>query len=144
MKNLNLNLEAVQETNSTETNEFIQLLLMLLQSRFIIHIFHLRVSGIGSYASHLAFGDLYESLGDFADKLCEQYQGQAGQLIKFPNNINFNIPLVGKEIEYIQQIFDYINIFIDRYDNLDKITSNILQELSSIIRSALYKLTFLK
>jgi hypothetical protein len=35
---------------------------------------------VGSYATHMALGDLYNELGDLADTLIESYQGKYGVL----------------------------------------------------------------
>lgn len=141
--NLNINLESIQNTIQ-ETNELEQLVINLLQANLIVHIFHLRITGTGSFAGHLALGDLYEMFSDYADKICEQYQGVTGKLITYPPTISFNLPPAGKEIEYITQILNMVDTFVESYDNIDKTTSNILQDLSSNIRSSLYKLKFLK
>jgi len=137
--NLNIDLESVQETNELE-----ELVMNLLQANLIVHIFHLRVVGTGSFAAHLALGDLYVMFSDFADKICEQYQGITSKLISFPSTVTFDLPPIGTEIEYISEILNMVDVFVEAYDDIDKTTSNILQELSSNIRSSLYKLKFLK
>lgn len=116
----------------------------LLQARIIVHIFHLRVKGSGSFAAHLAFGELYELASDFADKLAEQWQGLNQDLLNYPSNMSFEIPERGNEIVYIQELLSKIDIAINQLDNKDKITSNILQDLGAQIRQIIYKLTFLK
>lgn len=120
------------------------LVVLLLQSRIIIHIMHLRITGPGSFAGHLALGDLYEMMSDYADKLAEQWQGLNQKILNYPSNMRFNIPEVGAEIEYIKSILTTVDATIEQLDVHDKVTANILQDLAAGIRQQIYKLTFLK
>jgi hypothetical protein len=120
------------------------LISQLLQARIIGHIFHLRVKGTGSFASHLAFGEFYELVSDFADTLAEQWQGLNQELLAYPTDISFEVPERGNEIVYIQDLLSIIDTAINQLDSKDKITSNILQDLGARLRQIIYKLTFLK
>ena len=50
----------------------------LFQIRNQIHIKHLRITGVGSYAGHIALHDFYDSVLDLTDDLIESYQGKYG------------------------------------------------------------------
>lgn len=141
--NLNINLESIQNTTQKAT-DLEQLVINLLQANLVVHIFHLRITGTGSFASHLALNDLYEVFSDYADKLAEQWQGKTMKLLNYPNAMQIEIPEYGNEIPYIEHILSIIEQNISGLDGKDKITSNILQDLGAHIRQQLYKLTFLK
>lgn len=51
---------------------------ILLHSRTQAHVFHLRVTGPGSFAAHLALQEYYEGLIPVLDKIIETYQGKRG------------------------------------------------------------------
>jgi len=46
----------------------------------IIKIAHLKAKGPGSYAQHVALGDLYDAVSDMADDITESVQGYEGIL----------------------------------------------------------------
>jgi hypothetical protein len=50
----------------------------LFQIRTQIHIKHLRISGTGSYAGHIALHDFYDAILGLTDSLIESYQGKYG------------------------------------------------------------------
>lgn len=51
------------------------LLALLLEAQNVAHIHHWRTK---SFAMHLALGELYEQLSEFADELAEMYMGDIG------------------------------------------------------------------
>ena len=50
----------------------------LFASRTQAHIFHLQVTGPGSFAKHKALDDYYNEIIDLTDGLVESYQGRYG------------------------------------------------------------------
>lgn len=50
----------------------------LFQIRDQIHLKHLKVSGAGSYAQHVALNEFYDGILDLTDSLIESYQGKYG------------------------------------------------------------------
>lgn len=57
----------------------------LFNMRDTVHLAHLKVSGMGSYAQHTALGDLYDKLLDHTDEIAELTQSYVGILnIKIP------------------------------------------------------------
>lgn len=51
---------------------------MLFHARDVLHLCHLREKGIGSYAAHIALGDLYPALESAGDLLTEMIAGYIG------------------------------------------------------------------
>lgn len=62
-------------------NEFIAVLFL---ARDIAHREHLRVSGPGSYAKHIALNTFYDEIVGLADSLTEAYQGRHGLIRDIP------------------------------------------------------------
>jgi DNA-binding ferritin-like protein len=54
-------------------NNFSSLISYLLHSRSQAHVFHLQVTGAGSYAAHKALNGYYDSIVDLIDGLVESY-----------------------------------------------------------------------
>lgn len=50
----------------------------LFQIRNQIHLTHLKVTGVGSYASHKALNEFYDGVLGLTDSLIESYQGKYG------------------------------------------------------------------
>jgi DNA-binding ferritin-like protein len=117
----------------------------LLQARLVLHICHLRVSGPGSFAKHLALGEAYELASDFADKICETVQGKTKNLITLGPIITIKVPDINKEIEYVDMLNGIVEQAIAQFDQAgDSVTANILQDLGAHLRQITYKLTFLE
>lgn len=115
-----------------------QFIAVLFLARDIAHREHLRVSGPGSYARHMALGSFYEGIVDLADSLAESYQGRHG-IIK-------TIPLLENEfpgaiVNSIQKQLDWIES--NRYKAVSKedtALQNIIDEIVALYLSTLYKL----
>lgn len=115
--------------------EFIAVLFL---ARDIAHREHLRVSGPGSSARHVALNTFYDEIVDLADSLAESYQGRHG-IIK-------NIPLLENEfpgaiVNSIQKQLDWIEA--NRYKAVakeDTALQNIIDEIVALYLSTLYKL----
>jgi hypothetical protein len=115
--------------------EFIAVLFL---ARDIAHREHLKVSGPGSYARHMALGAFYEGIVDLADSLAEAYQGRHG-IIK-------TIPLLENEfpgaiVSSIQKQLDWIEA--NRYKAVSKddtALQNIIDEIVALYLKTLYKL----
>ena len=48
----------------------------LFESREMTHVYHLQITGEGSYAGHKALDEYYNEVLDLIDDLIETYQGQ--------------------------------------------------------------------
>lgn len=115
--------------------EFIAVLFL---ARDIAHREHLRVSGLGSYAKHVALNDFYDGIVDLADSLAEAYQGRHGLIRDMPLLDNmFN----GAIVSSIQKQLDWIEA--NRYKAVSKddtALQNIIDEIVALYLSTLYKL----
>jgi len=139
------NEESIQEAVALDGSLTQTLVSSLLQARLVLHICHLRVSGPGSFAKHLALGEAYDLCSDFADKIAEQMQGQTKTLLNLGPVITVKIPDLGKECEYVETLLGMVDQSIAQFDQAgDAISSNILQDLGASLRKIIYKLTFLE
>ncbi len=104
-----------------EVNKFIG---RLFHARDTAHLYHLSLEGPGAYAAHVAAADFYDKLLDFTDTLIESYTE------------------VSKDfISYLKALLTYIETecpFVDS-DEL-----NIIDEIKTLTKQTLYKLTYLR
>lgn len=119
-----------------------QFIALLFLARDLTHREHLRVTGPGSFAKHMALGEFYPAIVELADKLAEAYQGRNG-IIK-------DMPLL--ENEYGDEIVGVLERHVDwiktnRYTAVprdDSTIQNIIDEIVGQYLSTLYKLKFLQ
>ena len=118
-----------------------ELIALLFLSRDVAHREHLKVSGPGSYAAHVALGSFYDSIVDLADSLAEAYQGRNG-IIK-------DIPYLdadkGEVISVLEQHLKWVED--NRFEAVpkeDTALQNIIDEIVGLYLSTLYKLKNLK
>ncbi len=113
--------------------EFIALLFM---ARDITHREHLKTK---SYAQHMALGEFYPAIIEFADKIAEAYQGCEGKLITIPqikNTANGSVDsILRSHLAWIEK----------NRKNLSDESSiqNIVDEIVGLYQTTLYKLKFL-
>ena len=111
----------------------------LFQIRDQIHLTHLNVSGIGSYASHKALNKFYNGILDLTDSLIESYQGKYGIL-------DISVPMSEKvdaieAIENLVRLVDGGSVYIMFKETW---IQNQLDEISTLAYQTLYKLKNLK
>lgn len=111
----------------------------LFTIRTQIHLRHLKVSGVGSYAEHKALNDFYEEILDLTDGLIESYQGKYGLL-----NIISNIAKEQNSIEIIEDLMSLTDNGIVYNTFKESWIKNQLDEISMLGYSTLYKLKNLK
>jgi hypothetical protein len=113
---------------------------VLLHSRTQAHVFHLRVSGPGSYAAHLALQAYYEGIIPLLDGLIEAYQGKNG-LIMFENIDELSN---NATIDHIVEYFDKILLIIEKVrvdkDLQDSHIQNDIDTIVTLLYSTKYKL----
>ena len=113
---------------------------VLLHSRTQAHVFHLRVSGPGSYAAHLALQAYYEGIIPLLDGLIEAYQGKNG-LIMFENIDELSN---NATINHIVEYFDKILLIIEKVrvdkDLQDSHIQNDIDTIVTLLYSTKYKL----
>lgn len=122
--------------SATKTN-IPQLVAELLESVTIIHKMHLLAKS-RSYAEHVALGEFYEEIGDFADSIYEQFAGQTSTVdipeatIKEMTPINY--------LEKLVIFVEYTRKSSEEFSHLQ----NQMDEVKSLIYGTLYKLKNLK
>lgn len=106
---------------------------ILFAARDAAHTLHLATK---SFARHVALGDLYESLVEYADELAEMYQGKYGILnlrSDHPQGFNTTDPL-----SFIRALASWVEL--TRQDATDSFIQNKLDELLADVYRAKYKL----
>lgn len=114
----------------------------LLNASVSFHKLHLKVQGIGSFASHKALNELYDALPDHADALAEGFQGAAEKLLSYEDSAPRILNDVQDALSYLREMTSMVN-------GLQAITPyseivNDLDNVKSTINSIKYKLLFLK
>lgn len=114
----------------------------LFLARELTHRAHLRATGDGSFAAHMALGEFYPAIGDFADTLTETWQGYTGALLEIPM-------LYGDTSTPILEILTAHREWIasQRYVAApaeNTMIQNIIDEVVQQYSHTIYKLTFLK
>jgi len=119
-----------------------RLIATMFLSREMAHRAHLRVSGTGSFAKHMALGTFYPDIIDAADSITEAYQGRH-ELIEIPY---LDAPDDYMDITNIleKHLEDIESIRYAAVDKSDTAVQNLIDEAVGIYLSALYKLKNLK
>ena len=101
----------------------------------IIKIAHLKAKGPGSYAQHVALGELYDALTDMADDITETIQGYKGIL-------TINIPATSymEPVSYIKGKRATLIGMIEKVEEEMPDVSNKLQDLIGVMSRTIYKL----
>ena len=113
----------------------------LMQSRTQAHIYHLQVTGEGSYAAHKALQKYYESIVDLIDSIVESYQGRYGILT------GYIMTGVIKEDNASYMYFDALSKFVEKVREQcpqDSFIQNEIDNVVNLIESTKYKLKNLK
>lgn len=111
----------------------------LFQIRNQIHIKHLRITGTGSYAGHIALHDFYDTILGLTDNLIESYQGKYGIINLEVKEACDTDPV--KLLEELARTTDGGSVY-----NMFKETwiQNQIDEISTLTYQTLYKLKNLK
>lgn len=128
-----------KETN----NQLTEFFSLLLGSKLIGHIHHLKTKGKGSYAKHKALDDFYAEAGEIADKIIEIYQGYSKKLVEFDSD-DLVFGINEETIDYLEDLRFVVNAARDfdelKFSNMQNEIDNFL----SLIDQTVYKLTFLE
>jgi DNA-binding ferritin-like protein len=119
-------------------DEFISYLMIC---RNVLHAMHLKITGQGSYATHKALNELYDSIVDSVDEIAEAYQGYYGKLLtlKFETGNEY---LNYKPVDYVEEILKHVEHCKSKFQD----NSMIVNEIDVLVKnlaSAHYKLKFL-
>lgn len=111
----------------------------LLHAVTVAHVLHLKATGPGSYARHVALGELYEALSDLTDGYAEAYQGCYGVIDGYPES--FEMP--GEDpVEWVKGLSRFVQENRKKQPE-DSELQNVIDEIQQAIDKALYKLTVL-
>lgn len=109
----------------------------LLAGVTMAHMHHLMVSGPGSYAKHVALGELYEGLQSAVDTLAEAYIGCMGQPLKFgPTQVSIGTDPVA-DVRALYAMAESKRAAMGKESHIQ----NQVDEVCTVISTALYKLT---
>jgi len=114
-----------------------ELISYLFYLRNCMHISHLGITGVGSYAAHKALNEAYDEIVDKADSLCESIQGKIGLVDIVVPASSFESPLECTN-EGIAKIESFYSSFSDTF------ILNQLDEILTLLYKTKYKLTYLK
>ena len=121
-----------------------QLASLFFHSRTQTHVFHLGVSGPGSFSAHSALQTYYDEIVGLVDGLVESYQGKYG-IIKFQpiNGLDTNC-----EIENIIKYFEKLCGVLEKLRTDKKLQDtwiqNQIDNISELLYSTKYKLVNLQ
>ena len=113
----------------------------LLNAAVSFHKLHLKVTGLGSYASHKALNSLYDSLPELGDQLAEQFQGAKEELLKYTVKAPRELNTKEEGIKYIREIKEMASNLQSKLPYSEII--NDLDALKSTLNSIKYKLIYL-
>lgn len=111
---------------------------LMFLARDVAHSVHLNTR---SYAKHKALRHFYDGIVDLADKFAEAYQGRHGligpiSLMSAKNTSNI--------LDFMQgQMIEIDNCRYEVCDKTDTPLQNIIDEISGLYLSTIYKLKFL-
>ena len=115
---------------------------LMFLSREYAHREHLRTTGPGSHARHIALGEFYTSIVDLVDTFTETYQGRFGVVQNIPYMDCIQCP---GPIETLEQ---HLSVIEDlRYKVVpreDSAIQNIIDEIVKEYLRTLYKLRTLE
>jgi len=114
----------------------------LLNAVTSVHKFHLKITGLGSFAAHKALNNFYDEIAEHADSIVEQYQGASEKLLDIPDTIPTKLSSVEETVFYLKNMTAQVNALqaIMPYSEI----VNQLDEVKSLIDSTKYKILFLK
>ena len=118
---------------------FSKLISYLFHSRTQSHIFHLQTP---SFAEHMALNAYYDGIIPLIDGIVESYQGKHGIITDYTN---FNL----KQYQSKEQVIAYFETLCEAvyqtYETVeDSYIQNQLDTITELIKSTIYKLSYLK
>jgi hypothetical protein len=107
----------------------------LLNAATIAHMLHLQTN---SYSKHKALENLYEGLPDLTDDLIEAYQSKYG-IVKYPAQA---VATADDALSYVKELRSFLTE--NRYSVAkDSELQNITDEITQLLDSTIYRLTYL-
>ena len=136
--------EVKSEEVTGEKSDAAKFFSKLFESREMTHVYHLQITGEGSYAGHKALNEFYDEVLELIDDLIETYQGQYN-IIEDYQTIDTDTTKSKDKIEYFNELQQFIKD--NRYVALSKEDShlqNIVDEIVALGYRTMYKLKNLK
>ena len=121
------------------TNDYTEMVSLLLHSRTQAHTFHLQTE---SYAEHVALNDYYDGIVDITDGLVESYQGKYGILKGYKSYDIIEHKSTETSTKYLKDLCSKIEKL--RSCCKDSYIQNQIDTACELINSTIYKLRFLK
>lgn len=131
--------EVLSEQKKPKTNDFAEMVSLLLHSRTQAHILHLQTK---SYSEHMALNAYYDGITALIDGLVESYQGQYGIIENYKSYDIQNYKSTDDTIKYLTGICEKVNKLRDCCK--DSYIQNQIDTICELVNSTLYKLKFLK
>lgn len=131
--------ETLSEQKKPKSNDFAEMVSLLLHSRTQAHILHLQTK---SYPEHMALNAYYDGIGDLVDGLVESYQGQYGIIENYKSYDIQNYKSTDATIKYLEGVCDKVSKLRDCCK--DSYIQNQIDTICELVNSTLYKLKFLK
>ena len=112
-----------------------KIIALLFMSRTMAHMAHLKTTGEGSFAKHMALDGFYNGIVDLADGLAEAYQGKYGIIeIEFMDE-------KGDINDPVAMLETHLNMFTNLSKRMeDRYIQNLLDGVTELYYSTLYKL----
>jgi DNA-binding ferritin-like protein len=110
-----------------------------MASRTQAHIFHLQITGPGSYAAHIALQAYYEGIIPLIDALAESFQGRYGIIAGYKSE--------GQWIENTKDVvkyFEALSMYVEKNRqslSQDSYIQNQVDTFVELIESTKYKLS---
>ena len=108
----------------------------LLHSSTVTHFMHLSTD---SYSRHKALGRYYEDIIELADNFAESYQGRYNKIKKYPEEFHS----AKDPVDYLKSMQKFVDEAREHLPK-DSEIQNIIDEITELIDSTLYKLKFLE
>lgn len=131
--------ETIAEQKVSKSNDFADMISVLLHSRTQVHILHLQTE---SYPEHMALNAYYDGIGPLIDGIVESYQGNYGIVKNYKSHDIENYKSTESTIKYLKELCTKV----DKLRNCCKDTylQNQIDTVCELINTTLYKLRFLK
>lgn len=92
-----------EEKKETLLTEVAEVVTCLMNAATSLHKLHLKVTGQGSFAQHMALSG-YDKFHDFADNLAEGFQGAYGELLTYKEELPKTLNSAKEAIDYLDYI----------------------------------------
>ena len=131
--------EESQPTYAAVSNDKVVAIFVLLCLHAVTnaHINHWRTN---SFSIHSALGEFYESLGEALDEFVEAYMGKYGQIKDYPEF--YSLPNQDAYAE-LKMLCESIYTLREQMPD-DSELENLIDNIESLVDSAMYKVKFLK